>query len=450
MATYYVRADGTVSAANKASATSIDSAATALNLAAFNTCSTTGNANVFADNDVIYFGNQGGDFTSQLLANDSGHYINIVGLSGARPKVIADSGNFAVRIGGNCHQYSVRGFECVGGALGRGGLYFGSSPAAMANSVVIQDMIVHDVRNIADSVDYNGIAGHGNSVQILDCTVYDISTDGMWIYGTSPKVSGCVVYDIGQNPHTGAHTDCVQLAGDNSGLIITNNYLNSSTSAVPGQSLLSSAGTGTGGVVENNTIIASKAAGNTALYIHIANATIRRNIVTGGATSIFLAGDGAKAYANIVLASGVIGIHPNTSAAGQMVANNTIIGDSSTEGGVNIESTSVNAFIYNNVITGFAKGIVRLNAGATIQYNCLYNNTDNDVYFTLDGTNVTQNPVIQADYSLGAGSPARAAGVWIAGVRAYDDLPLPLHPDIGAVQDRSAPGRRFGVGGGVL
>ena len=42
------------------------------------------------------------------------------------------------------------------------------------------------------------------------------------------------------------------------------------------------------------------------------------------------------------------------------------------------------------------------------------------------------------------------AGTWIAGVRAYDDLPLPLHPDIGAVQDRTAPGRRFGVGGGTL
>ena len=42
------------------------------------------------------------------------------------------------------------------------------------------------------------------------------------------------------------------------------------------------------------------------------------------------------------------------------------------------------------------------------------------------------------------------AGVWISGVRAYDDLPLPLSPDIGAVQDRTAPGRRFGVGGGTL
>lgn len=41
-------------------------------------------------------------------------------------------------------------------------------------------------------------------------------------------------------------------------------------------------------------------------------------------------------------------------------------------------------------------------------------------------------------------------GVWIVGVRASDDLPLPLRPDIGAVQDRNAPGRRFGVGGGNL
>jgi hypothetical protein len=41
-----------------------------------------------------------------------------------------------------------------------------------------------------------------------------------------------------------------------------------------------------------------------------------------------------------------------------------------------------------------------------------------------------------------------AAGIWIAGVRGSDGLQLPLHPDIGAVQDRDYPGRKVSVGGG--
>jgi hypothetical protein len=60
------------------------------------------------------------------------------------------------------------------------------------------------------------------------------------------------------------------------------------------------------------------------------------------------------------------------------------------------------------------------------------------------------DPRLNADYSLAAGSPARGAGTWIAGVRAYDDLPLDASPDIGAVQDRTAAGRRGGVGGSDL
>jgi len=41
-------------------------------------------------------------------------------------------------------------------------------------------------------------------------------------------------------------------------------------------------------------------------------------------------------------------------------------------------------------------------------------------------------------------------GTWIAGMRALDDLPESLNPDCGAAENRSKPGRRFGVGGGTL
>jgi hypothetical protein len=56
------------------------------------------------------------------------------------------------------------------------------------------------------------------------------------------------------------------------------------------------------------------------------------------------------------------------------------------------------------------------------------------------------HPMLRDDFTLAPDSPARRAGIHIAGARALDDLPLPMHPDIGAWQDRSTPGRAHGGG----
>jgi hypothetical protein len=69
---------------------------------------------------------------------------------------------------------------------------------------------------------------------------------------------------------------------------------------------------------------------------------------------------------------------------------------------------------------------------------------------TVDtGTYTTGDPELSSSYAPG-NSALKGVGTWIAGIRAYDDLPLPLHPDIGAVQDRDYPGRKVSVGGGQL
>jgi hypothetical protein len=66
------------------------------------------------------------------------------------------------------------------------------------------------------------------------------------------------------------------------------------------------------------------------------------------------------------------------------------------------------------------------------------------------GTDTAVASGLDARYLPSESSGLRAAGAWLTGVLAYDDLPIPLHPDIGAVQDRNAAGRRFGVGSGTL
>lgn len=100
------------------------------------------------------------------------------------------------------------------------------------------------------------------------------------------------------------------------------------------------------------------------------------------------------------------------------------------------------------------EGFYIQNSGGSIteQYNCVHETT---VYaatgdaITLDATDTTVDPHLSSDYYAG-NTELEEAGVWVAGVRLHDDLPLPLSPPIGAKCRRDWPGRRFGAGGGAL
>jgi hypothetical protein len=72
---------------------------------------------------------------------------------------------------------------------------------------------------------------------------------------------------------------------------------------------------------------------------------------------------------------------------------------------------------------------------------------------TINDTNLVTGATGYADPEngqMGVGGVGKAVGTWIAGAMGSDGLAIPLHPDIGAVQDRNAAGRRFGVGSGTL
>lgn len=123
------------------------------------------------------------------------------------------------------------------------------------------------------------------------------------------------------------------------------------------------------------------------------------------------------------------------------------------------------AVIYNNDFTTCNVGGVYVHSGTALASITLKNNRFSGTgYSVYDGTAIDWSAEDYNSFSgftsgthqhtLGANSNTTGAysglGIWIAGVRAYDDLPLPLNPDIGAVQDRTAAGRRFGAGGGAL
>lgn len=111
---YYVRADGTVSCADKATATSGDSVAeTALNMAEFNSCT-------FSPGDTVWFSSRGGDFTSQVTIPSEGTasegYIYYRGVSDAIPliDVSADNTGFKGIYINNKSYVEVRDFDIKG------------------------------------------------------------------------------------------------------------------------------------------------------------------------------------------------------------------------------------------------------------------------------------------------------------------------------------------------
>ena len=102
--------------------------------------------------------------------------------------------------------------------------------------------------------------------------------------------------------------------------------------------------------------------------------------------------------------------------------------------------------LQNNIMSGSGDAAFVEDGGIgtyTEDYNVVHGFTAPGI--TLGGNDLTDDPLVQSDFALASGSPARSVGTWIAGARAYDDLPLPPTPDIGAVQDRGSRS----VGGGA-
>jgi hypothetical protein len=137
---------------------------------------------------------------------------------------------------------------------------------------------------------------------------------------------------------------------------------------------------------------------------------------------------------------------------------------------VNLANSHVKLLLLNSIIGGDTANEIAAELDQNLldvyiaDYNCFIPgsiNTIKDVgvgYKTLaqwhtatgqEGHSLEQSVQFNADW-MPLDSELLAAGTRQAGVQAYDSLPLPLHPDIGAVQDRSYPGRKASIGGSRL
>ena len=118
--------------------------------------------------------------------------------------------------------------------------------------------------------------------------------------------------------------------------------------------------------------------------------------------------------------------------------------------GSDVDLTMTNcAFIVTAGGEAFAVDRTLLNS-FTADYNRYLGGTDGIIKDigegyenTIAGWRTTTGQEAHSDFS----AVVSQVGLWVAGVVANDDMPLPLHPDIGAVQNRNLAGRKTAVSG---
>ncbi len=329
---------------------------------------------------------------------------------------------------------------------GKQGVYLRNGADGTAdNYCVIENCYIHDI-DVADSA-ATCVQIYGVGATVLDCIFDNVGADGVYCNGDGLKVLNCRMSRLGQV--AGAHGDGVQVVTNGANTLIEGNYIDHSDQE---EKQCITVEVGTGVRVRRNTCLmpANTANSTNAIVVAGAGAVIEENYCSGAYFGILANANDQRVRSNIVVGA-TYGVVFGSGITGTQADNNTVV---SCTYGFNTNVDDATSYIRNNILHSCTTG-VRKHGNVVENYNCYYNCTTNQAHITGTaawGANslLNVNPLLQSDYSLGSGSPAKAAGTWLPGVRAYDDLPIPLHPDIGAVQDRTAPGRRFGVGGGTL
>ena len=452
MATYYVRQDGTVTAANKATATDGAAAASSLSPAQFGSCS---GANAFSDGDEVRFDSRGGVITGNLnipvggsavgseitycgspgyeatLAPTSGAALNL----NAMNHIIVKDLNFggtatnasmlrSYGVTASTTNVTLDGCTFTGARVtGQGGVNF---QVMSTGPLIIRDCTFTNC--MANAIYIDACEVSGNYIRISGCTFDgngedgdDKNTDQILFTKTPDTQNGTSYVEdcVFINGRGGESTDCDMGR-------TTTGYIRRCLSISPaGKSFSSTHSAGGATAITVESCISYHA--SVGLYIYGAASMTARNCTVIEPICTFKA---------------PIGVSIGNDAGCACVLRNCIVQLTNNSSGRVIAWNDANATLDSDYNAWYG------NASITISGS---NSVGNALTLlqaaSKDANSVYADPQLSDNYSPG-NSAVKGVGTWIAGVLAYDDLPLPLSPDIGAVQDRTAPGRRFGVGGG--
>ena len=398
-----------------------------------------------------------------------GHYgpetiPSVNGLLVDRPKINANGFNRGFVVGVDAHNVVIDSFE-VYGANSRAagtvrGIAIGSTTTNRADNCTLLNVIVRDINSGALTDDENGIQCFGNNLTILDSEVYNIADDGILVSGNNLHIGRTHVHHVAQSERIAG--DCIQLAsnvGFGNDYWIHDCILDHSNIEMK-QCFIDAAGSGatgaTGGIFERNTCImgADNFQDNTSKTINVKNAgaIVRNCWIEGGWSAAWLDG-GVLFCDNLVKGYKNTGVNLYSLSNGIGVINNTFDGSRvdrlGTQRAINIATDTVSCQIYNNVGVNNLSGIVCYKTGAAsngidILNNCFNGGTPYTVNGGIPESNITSNPLLDADYMPQAGSPCIGSGYkyWANGPRptALNGEARPdKYGDVGCYQSKDHP-----------
>ena len=361
---------------------------------------------------------------------------------------------------GSGHTLEIVNGLTVDGVTSSGGVGFGGFYAG--GPVVVDEVVARNITLAGATINaviYQNTNSASLAVESIsgeDITVTGATCSAALLYLTKPYVVGAVA---GSNVNVAASTETSGLGG-----------------------LVVAVGDAAQGAIESIDAYRCGSRYGTAIYLsNGAGAVIRRVIARGCGGDmgiVYKGGHGDMTLDAYVCLDGAqwgpvpteaangglaLYVHNNNGRDCVATVNSMTAAGNFTDGGkpaVNLVNGSATHAVTINLRNALLQnGLVheiRVGSANVVNFNMTTACMDGGDDAILDETSGTYNDVItgtvdaameidRVTYLPPRASAARAAGTWVPGARAIDDLPRSVHPDIGAAEDREWPGRRTGV-----
>lgn len=394
-------------------------------------------------NGNSYFGARGsthvGGFT---ITGISAH--TVVGAYGVgdRPKIHANGGAYAIRIGASSHV-TVQDFEGIGGSTADIGRDTNASPHCTIRRCLSRNSIA----NVA-------ITSFGDDCAIEDCEVYDAGNDAISFEGDRVKVLRNRILGFGLTSDQGDGISAGDALLSSNDCDVRLNYVVASRNYKQCLIFNTTTASSSGGVVSRNECIfvpasmASVAPGQ-CIYTDFPGMVVRENKITDGLFGVYAEASGIVIMSNeftMTAPQAIAGVF--IAAPNIRVLNNALVMTGNINDAVSTQvairhadpaSTHTGVVIQNNAIHNFRHGISRRVANSTESHNVVNASTvarafvDQAYLAASPGTSsVVADPMLKPNFRLRPGSPCARAGIHIPDVYHMGGIPLGPRPDIGA------------------
>lgn len=310
--------------------------------------------------------------------------------------------------------------------------------------IVVENMVIRDPRDPGGSNEATGIWGACNDCVIRNNKVFNIPSDGIWLSSAKRTViQSNHIYNVATSGRVTG--DNIQLTNADD-LVLEGNVLDHSNTDAK-QALVIHSGSRVR--VSGNTMTMSTARDQTSgsskvLQIEAPGATVEANYIVGGWGGMWVAGGGTKIRNNVL--TGSYGIHVSAADNTDYDFFNNLIDCRGLPGAIGFENSG-SGYVRNLVNNIFVRCdfAVRKGGVGTLNFktNLMFQNGDNDVWFSMEGSNLTADPLFTnasgeftrpVDYLPTGTSPVVNSGTTVAFTRDFLGKEADSAIDIGPFQ----------------